>query len=49
MTGSKIAVKVLTEDMKSLTGGQVIINGDARESADILEGIIQEKRQGLKI
>ncbi|MCI9104633.1 MAG: anaerobic carbon-monoxide dehydrogenase catalytic subunit [Lachnospiraceae bacterium] len=49
VTGSKVAVKVLTEDMKSLTGGQVIINGDARESADILEGIIQEKRQGLKI
>ncbi len=49
VTGSKVAVKVLTKDMKSLTGGQVIINGDARESADILEGIIQEKRQGLKI
>ena len=28
VTGSKVVTKVLTEDMKSLTGGQVIINGD---------------------
>lgn len=49
VTGSKVAVQVLTENMKELTGGQVIINGDARESAGILEGIILEKRQGLKI
>ena len=39
----------ITEDMKELTGGQVIINGDAKESADILEQIILEKRQGLHI
>ena len=49
VSGSKVAVKVLTEDMKKLTGGQVIINADAKDSADILEGIILEKRQGLKI
>ena len=49
VTGSEIAVKLLTEDMKNLTGGQVIINGDAKESADILEKIILEKRQGLNI
>ena len=30
VTGSKLVTKVLTEDMKSLTGGQVIINGDAK-------------------
>ena len=42
-------MKVLTEDMKQLTGGQVIINGDAKESADILEKIIMEKRAGLNI
>lgn len=40
VTGSKTAVKVLTEDMKELTGGQVIINDDAKASADILEQII---------
>ncbi|MDR0600418.1 MAG: anaerobic carbon-monoxide dehydrogenase catalytic subunit [Treponema sp.] len=49
ITGSPAAVKVLTEDMKSLTGGQVIINADAKASADILEKIILEKRAALKI
>ena len=49
VTGSGVATQVLTQDMKSLTGGQVIINGDARESADILEKIILEKRSALKI
>jgi carbon-monoxide dehydrogenase catalytic subunit len=49
VTGSPLTVKVLTEDMKSLTGGQVIINADAKESADILEKIILEKRSALKI
>lgn len=49
VTGSKVAVKVLTDGMKSLTGGQVIINDDAVESADILEKIIMEKRNGLNI
>lgn len=49
ITGSPVAVKVLTEDMKQLTGGQVIINPDAKESADILEKIILEKRSALQI
>ena len=49
VTGSKVAVHVLCQDMKSLTGGHVIINSDARESADMLEGIIMEKRAALKI
>lgn len=49
VTGSGTAVKLLTEDLKTLTGGQVIINGDAKESADILEKLILEKRSGLNI
>lgn len=49
VTGSKTVTKVLTEDMKELTGGQVIINADAKESADILEKIIEEKRSALNI
>ena len=49
VTGSKLVTKVLTEDMKSLTGGQVMINGDAKESAEILDKIIEEKRAGLNI
>jgi carbon-monoxide dehydrogenase catalytic subunit len=49
VTGSKVVVKVLTEDMKQLTGGQVIINADAKETANILENIIMEKRKALNI
>lgn len=49
VTGSQVAVKVLTEDMKEITGGQVIINPDAKASADILEKIIEEKRSALNI
>ncbi len=49
VTGSKLVTKVLTEDMKALTGGQVIINSDAKQSADILEAIILEKRSALNI
>ena len=49
VTGSDLAVKLFTEDMKNLTGGQVIINPDAKESADILDKIIEERRAGLNI
>ncbi|MDR2433275.1 MAG: anaerobic carbon-monoxide dehydrogenase catalytic subunit [Treponema sp.] len=49
VTGSPVAVKVLTEDLQSLTGGRVIINDDAKAAADILEKIILEKRAALKI
>lgn len=47
ITGSPVTVQVLTEDMKQLTGGQVIIDPDAKSSADTLEQIIMEKRAGL--
>ncbi|MGN0881566.1 anaerobic carbon-monoxide dehydrogenase catalytic subunit [Cloacibacillus porcorum] len=49
ITGSKVVVDVLTEQMKSLTGGQVIIDPDAGSAADKLEGIILEKRAALGI
>jgi carbon-monoxide dehydrogenase catalytic subunit len=49
VTGSKVAAQVLTQDMQSLTGGRVIINEDAGESAKILETIILEKRRALNI
>ncbi len=49
ITGSPVAVKVLTEDMKTLTGGHVIIDPDAARSADTLEGIINDKRAALNI
>jgi carbon-monoxide dehydrogenase catalytic subunit len=47
VTGSPIAVQVLCEDMKSLTGGHVLINGNAAESAVLLEDIILQKRKAL--
>ena len=49
VTGSSLVTKVLTEDMKALTGGQVIIDGDAKSSAGTLEKIIEEKRSALNI
>ena len=49
VTGSSEAVKILTEDMKELTGGQVIIESDAKKTADMLEEIILENRAALHI
>lgn len=49
VTGSPTAVSVFTEVMPSLTGGKLIIEPDAVKAADILEGIINEKRAGLNI
>ena len=47
VTGSPVAVSVLTDQMKNLTHGQVIINPDAVETAEILEQIISAKRAAL--
>ena len=47
VTGSEVAVKVLTEDLKNLTGGQLIIETEIDAAADKFEEIILEKRQGL--
>lgn len=44
ITGSPLAVKVLTEDLLNLTGGQVIIDDNAKTAADKLEAIIMKKR-----
>ena len=49
VTGSKLVTKVLTEDMVSLTGGRVIIDGDGKSAANTLEAIIEEKRKALNI
>ncbi|SHH98683.1 carbon-monoxide dehydrogenase catalytic subunit [Sporobacter termitidis DSM 10068] len=46
-TGSKLVTQVLSEDMKTLTGGQLIVEGDVVKAADRLEAIIVEKRKGL--
>ena len=49
VTGSPIAVQVLCEDMKKLTGGHVLINSDAAQSAKLLDDIIIEKRKALNL
>lgn len=47
VTGSPIAVDVLTNQMKEITGGQLIIDTDIEASADTLEAVIMEKRSKL--
>ncbi len=47
VTGSTQVVETLTETMKTLTGGQLIIDNDVDHSADTFEDIIIEKRKGL--
>ncbi|ACV63689.1 carbon-monoxide dehydrogenase, catalytic subunit [Desulfofarcimen acetoxidans DSM 771] len=47
VTGSKLVSKVLTEDLKELTGGKVILEGEIIPAADQLETIIKQKRKAL--
>jgi len=49
VTGSPIAVQVLCEDMKKLTGGHVLIGTDAAVAANQLDDIIIEKRKALNL
>lgn len=45
--GSETVSRLLTEDMESLTGGKLIIEGDIKKAADKLEEIVLAKRKGL--
>lgn len=47
--GSKLITDILTDKLKDLTGGQMIINDDVSETADILENIIVDRRKSLGI
>ncbi len=47
ITGSKVVTKVLTEDMKTLTGGQLILEDDVMKAADRLEEIVLDRRRSL--
>lgn len=47
VTGSKVVTKVLTEDLKDLTGGQLILEGDIMTAADRLEAIVLDRRKAL--
>jgi carbon-monoxide dehydrogenase catalytic subunit len=47
MTGSKVVTKVLTEDLQSLTGGQLVLEDDVIKAADRLEQIVLDRRNSL--
>ncbi|MGL4914400.1 MAG: anaerobic carbon-monoxide dehydrogenase catalytic subunit [Romboutsia sp.] len=47
ITGGKLVTEVLTEKLKDLTGGHVIVNSDPKSSANQLEEIIIDRRQKL--
>lgn len=49
VTGSPIAVDVLTRGLKNLTGGQLIIDTEVESACNTLEDIINEKRKNLGI
>ncbi len=47
ISGSKVVSEVLTNSLLEMTGGRVIVEGEVVKAADILEGIIVEKRKAL--
>ncbi|HBH3555848.1 TPA: carbon monoxide dehydrogenase, partial [Clostridioides difficile] len=47
ITGGKLVTEVLTEKLKDLTGGHVIVNPDPKSSANQLEEIIIDRRKNL--
>ncbi|KAB2953837.1 anaerobic carbon-monoxide dehydrogenase catalytic subunit [Heliorestis acidaminivorans] len=47
ITGSDTVTKVLTEDLKSLTGGYVIVEGNIESAGAKLNAIIEERRTAL--
>lgn len=49
ITGSEVVTKVLTEDLTSITGGQLILEDDVMKAADRLESIILKKREELNL
>lgn len=49
ITGSEDAVKLFTEDVEKLTGGKVLVEEDPEKAAELLEKVIEEKREKLGI
>ena len=47
VTGSPTAVSVLTEGLKDMTGGQLIIDTEIDSTADTMETLIRDKRKAL--
>ncbi|MBM7557558.1 carbon-monoxide dehydrogenase catalytic subunit [Halanaerobacter jeridensis] len=47
VTGSEVVVDTLTKDLPDITGGQLIIDEEVESTADKLEEIIVDRREGL--
>ncbi len=47
VTGSKVALQVLTETMKTLTGGELIVETEIEKTVSVFEQLIGEKRKAL--
>lgn len=47
VTGSSVVVDVLSEKLKDMTGGNLIIEEDIKKAADMLEDIIVDRRKKL--
>jgi carbon-monoxide dehydrogenase catalytic subunit len=47
VTGSTTAVSVLTEGLKNMTGGQLIIDTEINSTVDTMETLIRDKRKAL--
>lgn len=47
ISGSKVVTGVLTEQLKGMTGGQLIVEGDVKKAADKLEAIVMDRRSAL--
>ncbi|SHK68489.1 carbon-monoxide dehydrogenase catalytic subunit [Clostridium cavendishii DSM 21758] len=49
ITGSDVVNKVLTEDLKDITGGHLVLDNDVQSTAKTLEDLIIARREGLGI
>jgi carbon-monoxide dehydrogenase catalytic subunit len=47
LTGARQLVKLLTEDVESLTGGKIALGDDPREVANNIEAHIEKKRKAM--
>lgn len=47
ITGGKLVTEILTEKLKDITGGHVIVDSDVISSADTLEKIVIDRREKL--
>lgn len=47
ITGSKVVTETLTNSLKDITGGQLILEEDVKRAADRLEAIVLDRRKAL--